>query len=847
MRYYTNVNCIGNFIYYRGIDNGRPVKLKIAYRPTLYLPSKKPTKYTNLQGDYLDEMQFDSINEARDFLRQYENVEGFSIYGNTRFDCAFISDQHPEDEIEWNINEIAIAYLDIEVSSENGFPHPEKAEEPITAITIKSNLDSSFHVFGCGDYRKHKDNIHYTKCKDEIDLLRKFIEYWTFNCPNIMTGWNIKGFDIPYLYNRIVRILGEKEAVKLSPWNKVYERKDTVYGKETIGYDIIGISTLDYMQLYRKYEPGGNQHESFRLDAIAQEEGVGQKLSFDEYDNLHQLYKQNFQKFIEYNIRDVEIPESLERKGRLIEMALTLAYDNKHNYDDVFMQVRMWDTITYNYLRKKNIIIPPKEQSFKDNAYEGAYVKDPQIGMFDWVASFDLNSLYPHLMIQYNISPETIIEPEYYTDEMRTIVSQINVDSLLKQKVDLSSLKGTKITITPNGQFFRTDKQGFLPEIMEKMYNDRTVYKKKMIEAQKEYQAATDESVKKEINNRIARYKNLQLAKKVSLNSAYGALGSQYFRFYDIRLALAITLSGQLSIRWIENRINAYMNNLLKTDQKDYVIASDTDSIYLHLGKIVSKIMNDVSDPKKVIDFMDRVCEDRLQPYIDTSYQILADYVNAYAQKMKMKREALADKAIWTAKKRYILNVYNSEGVVYAEPSIKIQGLEAIKSSTPSACRDKIKTALNIILNKQESDLHIFIENFRNEFKTLPAEEIAFPRSMNGLHQYADKVKIYSKGTPIHVRGALIFNHSIKTKKLEKRYELITDGEKVKFIYLKEPNIFHSDVISFLNRVPKEFDLHKVIDYDTQFDKSFVEPIRIILECIGWKTEKRNTLEAFFT
>ena len=361
------------------------------------------------------------------------------------------------------------------------------------------------------------------------------------------------------------------------------------------------------------------------------------------------------------------------------------------------------------------------------------------------------------------------------------------------------------------------------------------------------------EDKKNEIDKLVARYNNLQLAKKVSLNSAYGALGSQYFRFYDLRMALGVTTAGQLSIRWIENKLNEYLNSLLKTN-KDYVIASDTDSIYLNLGTLVDKVYGtgqdkSVSpriDKQKVIDFMDRVCEDKIQPFIDKSYQELAEYVHAYSQKMQMKREVLADKAIWTAKKRYILNVYNSEGVQYAEPKLKISGIEAIKSSTPSACREKIKEALKIIISGSESEMQDYIENFRQEFKSLPPEDISFPRSINGLKEYGDSKTIYKKGTPIHVRGALIHNYTIDQNKLGKSVQKIQEGEKIKFIYLKEPNSLQTDVISFLNRWPKEFDIDKYIDYNVQFEKSFIDPLKIILDCINWKAEKINSLDSFF-
>ena len=425
-------------------------------------------------------------------------------------------------------------------------------------------------------------------------------------------------------------------------------------------------------------------------------------------------------------------------------------------------------------------------------------------------------------------------------------IGNVNVNNLLNKSVDTSFLEVMKCTITPNGQLFRTDIQGFLPKMMEEMYEDRKKFKKLMLQAKQEYENEKDESKKYEIEKRIARYDNLQLAKKVSLNSAYGALGSQYFRFYDLRMALGVTTAGQLSIRWIENKINEYMNNLLKTDEIDYVIASDTDSIYLKLGPLVDKVYSKKTDVNQVIAFMDRVCEDKIQPYIDKSYQELATYVHAYDQKMQMKREGLANKGIWIAKKRYILNIYNNEGVQYAEPKMKVMGLEMVKSSTPAAIRVKMKDSIKLIINGTEEDIHKFIADFREEFRRLPPEEISTPRGMNGLKTYTDAVSMYKKGTPIHVRGAIIYNHNLKQLDLEKRYQKIQEGEKIKFTYLKMPNHFKSDVISYPSRLPKEFELDKYIDYDVQFDKAFLEPIRVILDCMQWQPEKTNSLMDFF-
>jgi len=423
---------------------------------------------------------------------------------------------------------------------------------------------------------------------------------------------------------------------------------------------------------------------------------------------------------------------------------------------------------------------------------------------------------------------------------------KIRVDTMIDKSVDLSFLENLNCTITPNGQLFRVDQKGFLPKMLEEMYEDRKKFKKLMLKSKQDYENETDESKKREIKNLVARYDNLQLAKKVSLNSAYGALGSQYFRFYDLRMALGVTTAGQLSIRWIEKALNQYLNKLLKTQNEDYVIASDTDSIYLRLGELVNTVYKDKSNADAIIAFMDKVCEQKIQPFIDKSYQDLAAYVHAYAQKMQMKREGLSDKGIWTAKKRYILNVYNNEGVQYKEPQIKVMGLEMVKSSTPAAIREKMKEVIQLMMKGTETDVQEFILNFREQFKKLPPEDISFPRGLNGLNEYSDSVMMYKKGTPIHVRGAILYNHYLKQYDLTKKYPLIQEGEKLKFTYLKVPNHFKEDVISYPGRLPKEFNLADYIDYETQFDKSFVEPVKVILDCMSWQVEKQNSIESFF-
>jgi len=659
-------------------------------------------------------------------------------------------------------------------------------------------------------------------------MLAHFIKWWVENTPDILTGWNVNLYDVPYIARRVNRILGEKWMKSLSPWNRANEREVYVQGRKNYAYDVSGINILDYLDLYRKFTY--TNQESYRLDHIAFVELGQRKVDHSEYDNFKDFYTSDWQKFIEYNIQDVELIDRLEDKMKLLELAITMSYDAKANFEDVYSQVRMWDTIIYNYLSDKNIVVPPRKGSKKDEKYAGAYVKEPIPGKYDWVVSFDLNSLYPHLIMQYNISPETLWETRHPSS---------SVERILNQEIDFSG----EFAVCANGAQYRKDVHGFLPKIMQKIYDERTIYKKLMLKAKSAYEKNPSEKLKKD----ISKYNNIQMARKIQLNSAYGAIGNQYFRYYNLANAEAITLSGQVSIRWIENKMNQYLNTILKTEGEDYVIASDTDSIYLNLGSLVQSVYKGrEKTDESVVRFLDKVCETKFEPFIEGSYQELADYVGAYEQKMIMKRENIANKGIWTAKKRYILNVFNSEGVQYAEPKLKVMGIECVKSSTPGACRDKIKECLKVIMNEGEEEAQIFIKNFRDSFDQLPVEDVSFPRGCNGINKWANPSSIYSKGTPIHVRGALLYNHYNKKNKLTHKYPLIQDGEKIKFVYLKTPNKFGENVISYLQTLPKEFGLDKQVDYDLQFSKSFLEPIKVIMDKIGWKPEKVANLEFLF-
>lgn len=832
MFFYTNVFSRGDKIYLRGYKDGRRFSDTINYKPYLFVSSegKTSTNYRTLSGRPVVKMDFSSISDARDFLKRYEDVANYDVYGLTNFQYLFIYDKF-HGEINYDASMINIIGIDIETDSSDGFPDIEKADKEVTAITLSRKGEKV--VLGMKDYTPSDENVHYIKCKDEWHLLNNFLKIWQSGRyqPDIVTGWNIEFFDIPYLVNRIKGILGDHEAKKLSPWGILEERTIEIRGRDNQTFTPVGINVLDYLNLYKKFK--FEMQESYKLDNIAEKELGIKKLDYSEYGSLNDLYVKNPQKFYDYNVHDVTLIDKLEEKLGFIELVIAFAYDAKVNYSDTMTTVRPWDVIIHNYLLDRAIVIPQFKKSANYESLIGGYVKEPKIGMSKWVVSFDLNSLYPHLIMQYNISPEMMGKREEYFPSIESIIDGYAV------------IEGPD-AVAANGVKFRKDKQGFLAALMEKMYNDRVLYKKKMIEAKQKLETIPiDRTEERRLTgNDIARYHNLQLAKKIQLNSAYGALGNEWFRWFSFDMAEAITMSGQLSIRWVERKMNAYLNKILKTNNVDYVIASDTDSIYVNMEPMVKTL--GVDDVQKVVDALDKFCEGPIQKMINSSYEELASYMHAYQQKMFMKRETIADKGIWRGKKMYILNALDIEGVRYNEPQLKVQGIEAVRSSTPKSCRASIKEALKLIMNKDETSVQRYIADFKAHFMSLPFEEVAFPRGMKGLNKYKDRSTVYVKGTPIHVKGALLYNDLITRKGLTRKYQPIGDGDKIKFAYLKMPNILNDTVISVLDDLPEELGLQKYIDYDMQFQKCFLDPIKSILEIIGWDTEQRSTLEDFF-
>jgi DNA polymerase elongation subunit (family B) len=852
--FYTSVNRHRNLIRYRGYTGeGKRIQSYHDFKPTFFLPVKELTAIKTLKGENLKKYNPGTMRECDQFVRKYKDFSNAMIYGNERYENQFISDYFPNANQVWQRDLINVTTIDIEVQSDHGFPDPKFASYPITAITIKSNKDEAYYVWALGPWDDYKsevkmgpnEHVHYVRCFSEKDLLDKFIDHWQVNYPDVVTGWNSTLFDWNYLINRFINVFNDgipkkfwngkkrqyedyqisKRALKLSPWKEISKAVKDFGGETHPWYDTQGIELIDYLPVFKKYAYTYGTQESYKLDNIANVVLGERKLDYSEYGSLNVLYKENHQKFVDYNIRDVQVVQRIEEKLGLLTLCFEVAYKGLTNYRDSFGSVVVWDSIIYNDLRSKKIACPPRKKSTKERQIEGAHVKDPIIGMHEWVMSFDLNSLYPHIIMQYNMSPETIIP---------TKIEDVSVKDLIEDK-DYKMPNDTCMAAT--GQCFSITKPGIIPRLIAELYADRSSIKKKMLKLKRE----------KANDKEIAKLDTKQLALKILMNTLYGALSNEYFRYFDPRIAEGITITGQYTIRSAEKAVNDWMNKRLQTSKVDYVIAIDTDSLYVNFGPMVKKFMSDKSK-QQILNVLDKDVAPRMEKLFEDTYKKLQAKMNCKTQMMQMKREVIADKGIWTGKKHYMLSVLDSEGVRYDEPDIKMMGIEAVRSSTPNIFRKLIKKTIQTIMTKDEQAVQDLIREERDKILDLQyaPEDVAFPRGVSNMDKYKDRSSIYRKATPIHVRGALLYNYFLTQHNLDKKYEKIFSGDKIKFLYLKLPNRVKENVIAFNGTLPEEFRVKEHIDYDLQFDKGYLEPIKSILETIGWDTEKRATLEDFF-
>ncbi len=847
--FYINTQVIYNKIYSKEIINGKRITKKVDFKPTLFIPSKKETKFKTIDGRSLEPIKTESMKDAREFVNSYKGVDGFEIFGNTQYQYAYITETFPQEVIEYDFTKVHFFTMDIETEVEKGFPKVNNPVERVNVITLRDVHKDKYYVFGLGTYTPKKSNVQYFHCEDEEELLRTFLSTWKKCDPDIISGWHIAIFDIPYIIARIKMVLGEDEVNRLSPFNKVNSTQVEYWGQTHQTYDILGVAIIDYMRIYRKYvnEP----REAYTLENISQVELKKGKLDWHEkFESFAEFYTKDWETFVDYNIQDTELIELLENELKLIELTMVMAYHAKVNYEDVASQVRTWDTIIYNYLHRENIQIPGKEGGSKDK-FKGGHVKEPKVGLFRWVVGLDVRSLYPSIIMALNIGDETKQTFKWldYSTENILGKSKSFQNAFLKAQEENCSLSA-------RGNYYSRSQVSFYSKMIQKMFNSRIEYRR-LLKVAKE--SGDKEGARK--------YDLMQKAVKIAMNSLFGAMGNEWFRYFDVENAESITLTGQFLIQYVAIKMNEYLNSLLKTENKDFIIASDTDSIYLNMELLVKETCPTKTN-EQIVNFLDKICKSYIEPKLDDIFtDINKNFLNAVGDHLKMVRESIADQGIWTSKKRYILNVWDSEGEKFGykngnptckdcktgqacdshlTPKLKVMGMEIAKATNPKFCRDSMKKAVRMIIAGDNNVLLDYIENVRVEFEKMSPDEIAFPKSVNGLTEYKSPHGVYIKGTPINTKGSLLYNDYLVKKNLFKKYEFIDEGDKIKYVYLKLPNPLKDKVIAFPSKLPKEFGLEKHIDWDLQFQKTFLDPLEIILNAIGWKSQRVGSLDAWF-
>lgn len=833
MKFYTACAIKGNKILVRGYKDGVRFTDSVSFKPSLFIKSDKESKYKTLNGIGVKRMIFDTLYDCREFLKQYEDLNDSPIYGNTDFVTQYLLETY-ESEVVYDLSQIKIAYFDIETETEGGFPDLRSPNEKINIIGVR--------ISGV-NYAITEKQVSIPNCKlilvsSEKELIQKFFELLRKEDIDVITGWNVKLFDIPYIIGRARLFFDDKEIQSWLPFNLMKERETNIGGTDYRLFEFPGYVILDYMDLYKKFS--GTSQESYALNFIAKAELDEQKLDYAEYGSLREFYTKDFQRFAEYNIQDVELVEKLDNKLRLIDLAVSIAYEAKIPFDVVFFATRIWGTICCDYLLRKDIIPPIQTSYAKDDQFVGAYVKDVAPGLYKNVVSFDATSLYPSIIMGWNISPETCVKKD----------ASLSADDFLKRKEKqvpslVEEASKQNACLSCNGSMFTNDIRGFIPILIERTFNQRKDAKNKMLELEKEYEQSKDTN----LLPRIAALKIRQSVKKILANSLYGCLGNPAFIYSSPELATAVTVTGQVIIRTAENAMNGYIRHLTKNNDKDYVLAVDTDSVYLNLDEIVTQIQQKtkISD---ITDFVDKICEQKIQPELKKEMDLLAKTLNCIENKIFFKREAIASAGMFIAKKRYALLVQDLEGVRFEDPKLKIMGLETARSSTPAIVRKKLKDCIKIILTKTPEELRQYVNEFYDEFMVLPISDVAAPRGVKGIIKYTDKTKIYQTGTPIATKAALLYNSYSKKIGIDKQYPTIKENDKMKFVFVKVPNPYgmagKDAVMGFINSPPTELQLEKYIDRTKQFEKTFKEPLDNILQAINWKLNAEVSLEDFF-
>jgi len=854
---YTDIFAHKNKLYVREINQLR----KVAFKPSLFIPTKKESEFRSMFGSPLREVKFESILDMRSYKKQYSDIQ--DIHGNYSPVVQYIHSTYRQD-ISYDLSKIIIYSIDIETNTEYGFPNPEIPEEEINTITLSdlSNDKSICLTTLKADIKRVHDKYPGAKVivlDSEKELIERFILNFSRRYPHILTSYNGDGFDIPYLTNRALGIVAEAYFKRLSPWGliKVSEVKDSMTGEVKLSYEWKGIQLIDYLPLYKKFSQASP--EDYKLGTVATHE-LGETKVDNPYDTFRDFYTKDPTLFVEYNIKDALLINRLDRKRRLLAQIIDTAYYAKTNYIDVFSPMRVWDSLIHDYLYQQNVIVhnPPRKKL--DRKIIGAAVKEPIPGLYDWTVSFDAKALYPSIARSLNMSPETIVN-----DESIFTNAEDGIDKLLNGHDEQEYLIENNYSLSANGFYFRRDKQGLFPTMFSRIGKRRDDAKNRMLELES-FIKANPEQATDEMVNEKETMNSKQGSSKILNNSGYGVMAAVQFRLFDTRISEGITSTGQFVIKSAEKFLNEGLNQYFKTDGVDYILYSDTDSLFVKLGGVLSERVKKEKTIEEITDFVDSFCKKTLAGMLETGMRHIGERLNVYENHLYFKREMISMNHLMYKKKKYACAVIDSEGVRYPKPEIKVKGIEIERRTTPMVVRGYLKTSVNKILLEGYDSFFEYYKSIQDNWDKHEANQLFLGIGNNGmekytgesvdkeetegeeetemdfLEKYSDSTSVFKKGTPFHIKASLWYNHFIQEMGLEKKYPLIKNKDKVRIAFLKMPNKLGVDTIAFPDVLPEEFEVSHLVDYQTHFDKTYLSTIKRLTDAIGWKLEDQYSI-----
>ena len=829
-------------------QNGKRIAVDTTFEPYIYLETNNKPDSTSIFNTKLKKKKFRNQAERSRYLKDNKITR---IFENLNIQQQFLIDSFWElnERQEFTNQQIRVLFIDIETYSPDEFPKPEDPQHPINVITVYDTLRRQFITWGLKPYHKKNENGIYIYCKSEKELLSKFINFFTSDYPDILSGWNSEFFDVPYIINRITRLLGEEETKRLSPVGYirpiVFKGR---FGREQVHWHIEGVSCVDYLDIYKRFCPV--LRESYKLDAIGETELGENKIDYGDT-NLASLADDNWELFIDYNIQDVNLLIKLEEKLQYLKLLRMIAYAGLTTFEGALGSLSVITGLCAVRARMRQQRIPTFNREVTNTEQNaGAYVGDPQRGFQENIVSFDANSLYPNVMITLNLSPETKVGVITEKTDKEITIQHVNGQTFnLSHQHFVEFVKKEKIAISKAKVLFTQKEKGIIPETVDHFYKKRVEIKRELKLAKKrllDIQKDTDEYAKLSIQ--IENLNITQHTIKILINTIYGYFGNKHSPLGDDELAESITLTGQAVIKESNRLLEEYIKEKtgltdeeLKTSSP--IIYNDTDSSYISIRHIVNKTgLKMLNSKGKITPEYYKVVQDIEDHLNEKIIEWGESALGSIDCRLNFKREAIADAGLFLQKKRYVLHVLDEEGIPCDK--FKYTGVEVVRTTMPAPIKPYVKKIIEtMLLTKDLAQTNKLFNETYDIFKNLPIEDIAFVMGIKGYEKYAAQCDGFktAKHMPIHVKAAYFYNMLLDRFNTGKKYEKISSGDKVRYFYAKQPNRFGITTIGYKYSYPKEFADNFLIDHELMFEKIIFSVIERFYEAVNWKLQSPGT------